>query len=205
MDISRNTVTGEIAKGSLGSFFRTGDWIDCIDRATGEIKPEEQPLIDAWKLQEAKDKKLAELKEIRNTSDQAPLRGIQAYEVVLDETFNKTKTNNLVFFLFDTQPIDTPVRNPLAILARVYRKGHDNPDYYLPYKCDIEENNSTRKGIIALTYDIAQTIENHMEARGSTNSVFKSYYETVINNCSTIEEVEAVNFGLNDNSSRLIV
>lgn len=205
MDISRNTVTGEIAKGSLGSFFRTGDWIDCIDRTTGQIKPEEQPLIDAWKLQEAKNKKLAELKEIRNTSDQAPLRGIQAYEVLLDETFNKTKTNNLVFFLFDTQPVDTPVRNPLAILARVYRKGHDNPDYYLPYKCDIEDKNTTRKGIVALTYDIAQTIENHMEARGSTNSVFKSYYETVINNCSTVEEVEAVNFGLNDNSSRLIV
>lgn len=156
-------------------------------------------------LQEAKTKKLVELKAIRNSSDEAPLRGIQAYEVTLDETFSKTKTNNLVFFHFDTKPVDTPVRNPLAILARVYRKGHNDPNYYLPYKCDIENgDNTTRKGIVALTYDIAQTVENHMEARGSTNSVFKSYYETLINNCSTIEEVEAVNFGLNDNESRLV-
>lgn len=196
MQYLKNKSTNEvIAADSFGtSFYTSGEW-----RELNKIE------LEDFLLQEAKDKKLAELKEIRNTSDQAPLRGIQAYEVVLDETFNKTKTNNLVFFLFDTQPVDTPVRNPLAILARVYRKGHDNPDYYLPYKCDIEENNTTRKGIIALTYDIAQTIENHMEARGSTNSVFKSYYETVINNCSTIEEVEAVNFGLNDNASRFIV
>lgn len=204
MDISRNILTGEIKTGNLGALFRKGEWINCLN-SNGNIKPEEQIHIDTYNLKKAKDKKLAELKIIRNSSDEAPLRGIQAYEVVLDKVFNKTKTNNLVYFHFDTKPVDTPVRNPLAILARVYRKGHDNPNYYLPYKCDIENgDNTTRKGIVALTYDIAQTVENHMEARGSTNSVFKSYYETLINNCSTIEEVEAVNFGLNNNESRLV-
>lgn len=187
-------------------------WENPIDGLKWENKEYSKPTwnqvvskLNGIVLQEAKDKKLAELKIIRNSSDEAPLRGIQAYEVTLDENFNKTKTNNLVYFYFDTKPVDTPVRNPLAILARVYRKGHDNPNYYLPYKCDIENgDNTTRKGIVALTYDIAQTVENHMETRGSTNSVFKSYYETLINNCSTIEEVEAVNFGLNDNESRLV-
>ena len=59
MDISRNTVTGEIAKAiNLSGNYRTGDWVDCINRTTGNIKKSEQPYVDAWELQQVKTAKI---------------------------------------------------------------------------------------------------------------------------------------------------
>ena len=72
MDISRNTKTDEIKKGSLGSFFRKGEWINCFN-SDGTFKEGEEAFILAQELKEVKDIKKEEVKAVRSTRFIEPL------------------------------------------------------------------------------------------------------------------------------------
>ena len=60
MDISRNKITGEIARGDLGKNMRIGDWENCLD-SDGNILPKFQSYINDQDLQNAKNDKIKEL------------------------------------------------------------------------------------------------------------------------------------------------
>lgn len=209
MDISRNAVTGEIVKGSLGNFFRKGDWVDCIDRTTGNIKPEEQPLIDAYDLQEAKTTKLAEIKAKRDEMDLKPFKRFSneispAYEVTFDEFLDVTKTDNIVSFVFDVRPLDVPIRTPSEILSEVKESSADNPDYFLPYSCDIIDNagNFLRKGAVALDLSLRNDIRNHLKNRATQNTFRANFLKQQVLAATTIEEVQTISWTTNDNDTR---
>ena len=159
MDIYRNTETGRIVKGNnLGAFVLQVPWIDCIDRTTGNIKKSEQPYINAWELQQVKTAKIKEINEIRDLIDTKPFvyyanSSTPAYELAVNEFGQVVKTNNNVSFVFDAKPVSIPIRTPSEILNDV-KEEYDNGrvDYYLPYSCDIVDQNGAflRKGGVAI-------------------------------------------------------
>jgi|SRR6056300_1778833 len=209
MDISRNTVTGEIIKGNLGNSFREGDWVDCIDRTTGNIKASEQPFIDAWDLQQAKTAKIAEIKAKRDEMDLNPLNryaseAIPAYEVTFDEFLNITKTTNNVSFVFDVKPLSIPIRTPSEILRDVKESSESDANYFLPYSCDIIDNagNFLKKGAIALDLAVRNDIMGHLKNRATQNTLVANMLKKQVLLATTIEEVQAISWFTNENDTR---
>ena len=72
MDISRNIVTGVIAKGTLGKGFRQDDWINCLD-ADGSVKAGEQAYIDAYELGKLKTAKINQVTANRKDFIYSPI------------------------------------------------------------------------------------------------------------------------------------
>ena len=83
MDISRNKITGEIARGDLGKNMRIGDWENCLD-SDGNILPKFRTYINNQDLQNAKNGKIKEL-EVFHESDEARI-------LTINNTF-KVSTN----------------------------------------------------------------------------------------------------------------
>lgn len=67
MDYSINTKTGEIKKGNLGSFFRKGDWENCLDQY-GDVKDAFLDKVLEFKLSNLKALLKQDLKTIRNSN-----------------------------------------------------------------------------------------------------------------------------------------
>jgi len=68
MDISRNKITGEIARGDLGKNMRIGDWENCLD-SDGNILPKFQTYINDQDLQNAKNDKIKELEAFHESDE----------------------------------------------------------------------------------------------------------------------------------------
>ena len=210
MDISRNKVTGEILKGSLGNSFREGDWIDCINRTTGNIKKSEQPYINAWELQQVKSAKIKEINEIRDLIDTKPFvyyanSSTPAYELAVNEFGQVVKTDNNVSFVFDAKPVSIPIRTPSEILNDV-KEEYDNGrvDYYLPYSCDIVDQNGAflRKGGVAIDMKLRNAIRSHLKHRAMNNTFIARSLKNAVFNATSIEEVNSINYHLNSNDTR---
>ena len=210
MDISRNKVTGEIVKGTLGIFFRQGDWVDCINRTTGNIKKSEQPYVDAWELQQVKTAKIKEINEIRDLIDTKPFiyyanASTPAYELAVNEFGQVVKTDNNVSFVFDAKPVSIPIRTPSEILNDV-KEEYDNGrvDYYLPYSCDIVDQNGAflRKGGVAIDMKLRNAIRSHLKHRAMNNTFIARSLKNAVFNATSIEEVNSINYHLNSNDTR---
>lgn len=211
MDISRNTVTGEIAKAiNLSGNYRTGDWVDCINRTTGNIKKSEQPYINAWELQQVKSAKIKEINEIRDLIDTKPFvyyanSSTPAYELAVNEFGQVVKTNNNVSFVFDAKPVSIPIRTPSEILNDV-KEEYDNGrvDYYLPYSCDIVDQNGAflRKGGVAIDMKLRNAIRSHLKHRAMNNTFIARSLKNAVFNATSIEEVNSINYHLNSNDTR---
>ena len=211
MDIYRNTETGRIVKGNnLGAFVLQAHWIDCIDRTTGEIKPEEQPYINAWELQQVKTAKIKEINEIRDLIDTKPFvyyanSSTPAYELAVNEFGQVVKTNNNVSFVFDAKPVSIPIRTPSEILNDV-KEEYDNGrvDYYLPYSCDIVDQNGAflRKGGVAIDMKLRNAIRSHLKHRAMNNTFIARSLKNAVFNATSIEEVNSINYHLNSNDTR---
>lgn len=200
MDISRNTTTGEIQRGDLGDFFRQGDWIDCIDRTTGNIKPEEQPFIDAWDLQQAKDNKLAELKKIRDESNILPIDDLQGYEIVDD-----LKTETLVTFRFLTASTNNTATDPNNLLFKVMLTAASDPSYYLSYSCLIfNKDGSTRKGYVSIDGALANSLANHFSIRSTNNIKVVNNIKKQILAATSLSELGDVDIQYNENLTRFL-
>jgi len=211
MDIYRNTDTGEIAKGdSLGAYVLQAPWIDCINRTTGNIKKSEQPYINAWELQQVKSAKIKEINEIRDLIDTKPFvyyanSSTPAYELAVNEFGQVVKTNNNVSFVFDAKPVSIPIRTPSEILNDV-KEEYDNGrvDYYLPYSCDIVDQNGAflRKGGVAIDMKLRNAIRSHLKHRAMNNTFIARSLKNAVFNATSIEEVNSINYHLNSNDTR---
>jgi len=218
MDISRNTVTGEIAKGSLGNFFRKGDWVDCIDRATGNIKAEEKPLIDTWELAQAKEKKLQELEGIKDDLDSSNYdhyhdADFPAYEVI--DGVLQTEAGG-VSFQVDLQFRQVNGRNIVDIInyiknanfenrLRTLESNTDKLQEFIDYFCDIIDSagNFLRKGQVRLDIKLAKALEGHVLYRLAINSTYFRSIKKAINNSTIVAEIEAIKITKNGNGTRL--
>ena len=207
--IFRNTITNEISYDNLGANFTNGDWINCLD-SKGNIKKSEQPFIDAWELQQVKTAKIKEINEIRDLIDTKPFiyyanSSTPAYELAVNEFGQVVKTNNNVSFVFDANPVSIPIRTPSEILNDV-KEEYDNGrvDYYLPYSCDIVDQNGAflRKGGVAIDMKLRNAIRSHLKHRAMNNTFIARSLKNAVFNATSIEEVNSINYHLNSNDTR---
>lgn len=219
MDISRNTVTGEIKKETnLSGTFRINDWVDCIDRTTGNIKADEKPLIDTWELTQAKEKKLKELEGIKDDLDSSNYNHYHddlfpAYEVI--DGVLQTEAGG-VSFQVDLQFRQVNGRNIVDIInyiknanfenrVRTLESNTDKLQEFIDYFCDIIDSagNFLRKGQVRLDIKLARALEGHVLYRLAINSTYFRSIKESINNSTTVAEIESIEIPKNENGTRL--
>lgn len=133
---------------------------------------------------------------------------------IISEAFvlNSTKSGYLDFaidkkgkkikkqFKFSLKSGNSTINQPNVVITRVLLKTIEEPDYYLKYSCIFLDNT---QGYVAIDKNVAKSISNHLEIRG-TNAVFLSnQQEKEINSIVISEEksfeqakaeIEAINF-----------
>lgn len=201
MKILKNKITNNIVEFSdNASPIDIENWVDVTN------EPEGLTLI----LNKAKTAKIAEINKIRDKMDIMPFSRFKndsapAYEITVDQYGNITKTNNSVSFVFDASQTSIPLRTPNEILNDV-KEEYDNgdTDYYLPYACDIidEQGNFLRKGGIALDINVRNDIRNHLKNRAKINTFISRGLKNAVIEATSIEQVKAIQWKLNDNLSR---
>jgi hypothetical protein len=196
-----NTETKEFIedKGNLGNFFFQAPWRKAT---TSEI--------NTWQLQEAKSAKIKEINDARDLIDTKPFvyyanSSTPAYELAVNEFGQVVKTDNNVSFVFDAKPVSIPIRTPSEILNDV-KEEYDNGrvDYYLPYSCDIVDQNGAflRKGGVAIDMKLRNAIRNHLKHRAMNNTFIARSLKNAVFNATSIEEVNSINYHLNSNDTR---
>jgi hypothetical protein len=141
-------------------------------------------------LQEAKDKKIAEIKTKRNqenikpitnaTVTTAPLLKEDVSGLVLDGT----KTVN---FNFNMAPTSNSFTDPTTILTEVITQD-STTDYSTTKVSD------GSKCYVRLDKTIAENIKNHAKVRMLNNIYFTNKIEDAIEACTTVAQVEAIDW-----------
>lgn len=124
------------------------------------------------------------------------LTGSGYLDFAIDENGEKIKKQ----FRFSLKSGNSAINQPDVIITRVLLKTNIEPDYYLKYSCIFLDNT---QGYVAIDKNVAKSISNHLEIRG-TNAVFlTNQYEEEINSIVISEEksfekakaeIEAINF-----------
>lgn len=157
--------------------------------------------IEAYQLQEAKDKKIKEFKAIRDADDTSPADTHTAMEIVKDGEGNY-KEVGLTGFHFKTKPSpENDAKSPANILINTLLSYSGNPKYYIPYGCQVVEGNSTkgtRNGVIKLTGALAGSLMNHVGNRNIANRDNCWRLQETINKAQTIEEINNLEWLQND-------
>lgn len=173
------------------------------------IKLSKSELLD-YKLQQVKSAKIKEINEIRDLIDTKPFvyyanSSTPAYELAVNEFGQVVKTDNNVSFVFDAKPVSIPIRTPSEILNDV-KEEYDNGrvDYYLPYSCDIVDQNGAflRKGGVAIDIKLRNAIRSHLKHRAMNNTFIARSLKNAVFNATSIEEVNSINYHLNSNDTR---
>ncbi len=190
MKYLKNKITEEVvAADSFGSSFYNGDWVELTSNEIVE-----------YKLQETKDEKLKELKQVRDKTNILPIDTLQGYEII-----DGVKSNTLVGFRFLTEPTGNPVTEPTSILFGTLLAAAANPEFSLTYSGTIiNEDNSLRKGYIAINGALAGSIQMHIAARATNNITICNDIEGQIEAASSIEELGNINIQYNDNLTRFL-
>jgi hypothetical protein len=180
-----STITKEV--GATG-YDKVQDWI-----AEGNTPDPE--FTEAEILQNAKDAKIAEIKATRNAANIADHTRTGGRELIIDNNGNITGEGNLVTFIFDCKPIlNNPAANPAKLLEFARSKNID-----IPYSCEIQDTDGEgniifRKGVVKIDSTLADTIENHIANRNSGNYLKYGKLKESVNNATTIEEVNNINW-----------
>ena len=133
-------------------------------------------------LNEAKKKKTAEIKAIRDQKNIEPVIGNKAF--LINDLGKKTKKTS--DFLFYTNRHQTnPSSDPDSILSRILNIGA------MPYFTKDENGNQIT---VELTPEIAKSLFVMMTKRNDDNFANSKAIEKKINSTKTIEEVEAISW-----------
>lgn len=175
----KNPQTNEVIKNeSFGSFF--DDWIELTESE-----------ILAYKLQEAKTAKIIQLKANRNTYTAKSMDFTQAKEITFDEFGLDVISKKDFYFKFNVNAAGQPALEPDTIILSAQIEPDDTT--YTRYSCSIIDGEITRKGYIMLNKTVATTLQKHIKLRAS-NAIKKSNeIEVLINACTTVEELNAIN------------
>lgn len=150
--------------------------------------------ILAYELQEAKNKKLADLQANLNTALVKPVISEEAEEITLDELMQETMTGNLFYFHFKTKGTGLPITEPANLLSEI--KNHTNSSHYLRYSCAIVDPvavGGIRKGYVKIDKALASSISSHLTIRGTSMISEANLISSSISAATTIEEVNAIN------------
>jgi hypothetical protein len=153
----------------------------------GVVDPE---FTDAELLQKAKDSKITQLKINRDEDNKRPLVSQQALEIIDNGDGTFTTSANLKYFSFSVEKTGLSVTEPSNIINTALRGN------VVRYSCAIIEGATQRKGYIEIDSSVAANIETHLAIRAQENIAFANRQEKVINACTTIEEVEAVDISI---------
>lgn len=136
-------------------------------------------------LEEARLKKIAEIKSIRDQKNTEPLTNHQAF--IIDDNGDVTAEESN--FLFYTNRHQTnPTSDPASIISRVLELGA------MPYFTKDTEGN---KVVIELTPVLAAALNQSIATRNDSNYRICFAAETAIRNATTIEGIEAVTWNEN--------
>lgn len=157
-------------------------------------------------LEEVKQKQISLIKKDRDEE--------MNKDHIVSEAFvlNSTKSGCLDFaidqkgkkikkqFKFSLKSGNSTINQPDVIITRVLLKTTIKPDHYLKYSCIFLDN---KQGYVAIDKNVANSISNHLEIRG-TNAVFltneqeKQINSIFISKKKSFEqakaEIEAINF-----------
>lgn len=151
-------------------------------------------------LQEAKNKKLAELKNVRDLTNILPIDTLQGYEII-----NDIKSNNLVKFIFSTSPTGNTATEPNNILFSTNFGCLIDPNYYTQYSClIIDSDGSKRKGYIAIDNTLAISLMNHYKERSINNIKVCNLIENQIEAATSLQELGEININYNENLTRFL-
>lgn len=200
----KNTITGEIEQfsqipssydGTERETFINENGITCqrpklkdeyILLTENDIEVQEQFL-----LPKIKEKQIALIKEARDQEMNKDHMMSEAFvlnstesgylDFAIDEKGEKIKKQ----FKFSLKNANSAINQPDVVIMRVLLKTITEPDYYLRYSCTFLDNT---KGYVAIDKNVAKTISNHLEIRG-TNAVFlNNQQEEEINSIFISEE-----------------
>lgn len=134
-----------------------------------------------FNLSEAKNKKIAEIKSVRDAKNIEPITDIQA--ATLNE--DGTSTGQSSYFIFYTSRHPTnPAADPNSILTSAVVLNSA-----VPYST---KSPSGGKTSVAITPTTARTISTNLMLRNNRNYKLSGVIEAVVKAASSIEEVEAI-------------
>lgn len=143
-----------------------------------------------YELEQAKEKRIEELKKNREAYLISDYVSHQAIELVEDEN-GEFSEGNLVYFAFQAKPTGNPASEPNSILLGAVLMGSANPSHYLRYSCTIIEQEN-RKGYVKIDASTAAQLIGHIQERNINGIKLTNDREKLINEASSIEEVNSI-------------
>jgi len=132
-------------------------------------------------LAEKKNEKIAQLKANRNAALGKPYAACKAYEWDKPEI-----EENKVYFEFSVEATGVQLTEPNTIIFGA------SLGSIIKYSCTIIEGENRREGYVILDQAVAQNISSHLADRGTSYVASANDKEVEINNCTTIEEIKAI-------------
>lgn len=168
MKYLQNPETNQIVKGEeFGSFF--DNWQKLTENE-----------IEAYKLNQAKLEKIAQLKSNRNAALEKTWVTSMAYEWGKEE-------EPKVYFEFSTKSTGIVLTEPHTIIFGALLSSEP-----IKYSCKIIEGENKREGYIILNQEIAERLSSHLRFDGTNYVGYANEKEVEINACTTIEEIEEI-------------
>lgn len=133
-------------------------------------------------FEEAKKKKIAEIKSIRDEKNIEPI--IFGKASLINDSGKKTKKNS-DFLFYTNRHQKNPSSDPDSIISRVLNIGA------MPYFTKDENGNSVT---VEITPEIAKSLLSKMTKRNDENFAKGKAIEKKINSAKTIEEIEAISW-----------
>lgn len=160
-------------------------WIRCNDSVKvgwfySNKKFKQSLKSDSEILEEAKSKKISQIKSVRDQKNIEPIADCKAFII----TKSGKKSVKSSYFLFYTNRHQTnPSSDPDSIISRVMNLGS------MPYFTkDIKGNKIT----VELTPEIVKNLHQKLTARNDENFRHSNEVEAAIKNAKTFEEIEAI-------------
>lgn len=138
-------------------------------------------------LEEAKEKKIIEIKKTRDEELQKDHFHFSAKELKYING-NFEKTGNIKSFKFSTKSTGIAITEPKAIIDYALKQ---NNGEFTPYSCKFEDDS---KGYVAIDNIIAKSLESHLKTRGISNIIQANLKKEEIKNSKTPKELQNIAF-----------